>query len=780
MCPDDNKPKVVDWMFGDDAWFLSGLWIAAPEETTTPEPVKKVEKVKEEPKKEEPKMATADIVPKLKEARVIKAAPKKPAVKKKKDSGVDDLIDKRRQQASYEKSTRGGRAAPTFAKWRRPAPGRGRRPNPFANSRRPAPNDPNKKITLGRTNRGWRPPARREVVKKEKVYKVSDSLKKKGTLTMGEQITVKEFSEKMWVPLPEVMKVLMANKILVAAHTAIDFDTAVLIGVEFDVTVVKEGAQVSVEAALDGDLQAILEQDKEADDLQSRPPIVTIMGHVDHGKTKLLDYLRKTDMVAAEAWGITQSIGASQIVHNDQKITFIDTPWHELFTSLRARGSKITNIVIVVVAAQEGCKPQTIEAIKHAQDAGVPIIVAITKIDLGVQKIEEIKGQLAQHGLQPEDWGGDTMVVPISAMTGQGIDDLLDAVQLQYEMLELQYSPSRSAVGVVVEAQRDAKQWVTTSLLVMTGTLRVGDIVAVHNTYGKVRRMTDWTGKQIKEATWWDPVMILGIQDLPEPGRIVEVMWSEKEANKKIAAIKEHEQSFSKEAVLQSLADKIGQGDKVALKLILKADSFGSLEAIKHAAIQVELPENVELKIVNSDVGSITDWDVTFAQAADAILVWFNVGASGSLKKKGDQLGVIMKEYDIIYQFIEYLEKVGQGMFVQEEHEVRIGKLEVLGIFFKRGKEMIVWWKVLEGIAKNGAKFKIFRTEESDKVFDEDGNEIEEERTPEVIGTITSLQKEQTSVSEVKEGHECGMKVRTSKKIEIGDVIEYWEMQPKN
>ena len=571
----------------------------------------------------------------------------------------------------------------------------------------------------------------------------------------------------MWVPLPEVIKVLLANKILVAAQASIDFDTATLIATEFDVTVTKEAAQASVEDILDLNLQAILDQDKEAEDLQQRPPIVTIMGHVDHGKTKLLDYLRKTDMVWGEAWGITQSIGASQIHHNGQKITFIDTPWHQLFWALRARGSKITNIVIIVVAADDGVKPQTIEAIHHAQDAWVPIIVAITKIDLWVWKLEEIKGQLGQHGLQPEEWGGDVMIVPISSMTGQWIDDLLDTVLLQYEMLELQYSPSRDAVAVVVESQRDAKQWVTTSMIVMTWTLNVWDVLVVHNTYWKVRRMTDWTWKIIKSATGWDPVRILWIQQLPEPGRVAEVVKNEKEASKKVSVLTEHEQELSKEAVLQSIADRIGKWDSVTLNLILKSDSFWSLEAMKHAVSTLEMPQNVGLKIINADVGSITDWDVTFAQAAWAIILWFNVGASGSLKKKADQNRVQIKEFDIIYELIDFVKSVSEWMVEKQYKEERIGKLEVLAVFFRRGKEMIFGWKVTTGKAKNWAKFKIFRGEQP---------ENEDDRTPEVIGTITSLQREQESVQEVAEGYECGMKGRMSTKLEVGDVIEFYEM----
>ncbi len=762
-----NWPKVADWIFGDDAGFLSWLWIAAEEKKKSIQESAVAWNQSTEnndlPVNDEKPHVEKEIKPQMKEARVIKKAQPKPPVpapKKspKKESSVDDFINKKREEASYDSSFRqkkssSWKARPTFIKENR---------------------KPRTAVTLWRTNRQTAKSTEKQqpTHKKEKVYKVSDSLKKKTTIVIAENIVVKEFSEKMWVPLPEVIKVLLANKILVAAQASIDFDTATLIAAEFDVTVEKESTQTNITDILEWNLQWILDQDKESTDLTTRPPIVTIMWHVDHGKTKLLDYLRKTDMVGWEVWWITQSIGASQIIHNEQKITFIDTPWHELFTSLRARGSKITNIVIVVVAADDWVKPQTVEAIHHAQDAWVPIIVAITKIDLWVWKIEEIKWQLAQYGLQPEDRWWDIMIVPCSSMTWQWIDDLLDAVLLQYEMLELQYSPSRNAVWVVVEAHKDAKQWVTTSLLIMTWTLRVWDRIVIHNSSWKVRRMTDWTWRPLKEATWWDPVMILGIQDLPEPWRVAEVVSSEKEAIKKISAIKDHEQTLSKEAVLQSLFDKIGQWDAVDLKLILKADSFGSLEAIKHAAAQVTLPENIELKIIHADVWSISDWDVTFAQAAWAIIVWFNVWASGTLKKKAEQLNITIKEYDIIYQFIDYLEQLGQWMVEQEEIEVRIWKLSVLAVFFKRWKEMIFGWKVIEWVAKNGVKIKVFRGEELVKTEEED-------RVPEIIGTVTSLQKEQESVSEIAIGHECGIKARMSKKLEEGDIVEFWETQIK-
>ncbi len=765
------QKKPADQFLGDDAGFLSwlGIDLAPSKKSKKASAAKEIEKVEPEIEEVEPeKDNDREFVPTMKEAKVISrsAQPTKPAPKKKEKvrNEVDELIKKKSGVDELWGS------APTFWRgWPRGATawrGRGRwagRWRRFDDGQQSSAT-----VQIWATKRGWTTSQQQE--KREKTYKVSDSLKKKWTVTMWDSITVKEFSEKMWIPLPEVMKVLLANKIVKGAQASIDFDTATLIASEFEVVVEKEATVTSVSDVLEVNLQAILDQDKNAADLTSRPPIVTIMGHVDHGKTRLLDYLRKTDVVAGEAGGITQSIWASQVTHNGQKITFIDTPWHELFTAIRARGSKLTNIVIIVVAADDGIKPQTVEAINHAKDAGVPIIVAVTKIDLGIKRMEEIKGQLAEHGLTPEDWWGETMIVPCSSVSWQGIDDLLDAVLLQYEMLELKYSPSRNAVWVVVEAHKDAKQWVTTTLLVMTWTLQVGDIIVVHNTYGKVRRMMDWTGKQIKSATGGDPVMILGIQELPEPGRVVEAVSSEKLAIKKIEAIAAHEHTMSKDAMLQNIMEKIGKWDNTQLKLIIKADSFGSLEAAKQAAMKVSLPENVELKIIHNDVGWVNDSDLVFAQASQAIVICFNVSASASLKKKAEHMWVEIKEYDIIYEFIDYVEQLGAGMIKIELKEVIIGKLEVLGVFFKKAKEMVFGWKVIEGKVINGAKFRVFRP--SEPTLDDWGNE-----TAFTTWTITSLQKDKQNVKEVKEWHECGMKVKVGKKIEVGDIIEFFVIE---
>jgi len=596
--------------------------------------------------------------------------------------------------------------------------------------------------------------------KREKVYKVSWDLKRKETVAVGETITVKEFSEKMWVPLWEVMKVLLTNKIVVAAQASIDFDTAQLVGTEFEVTVERENVEMNVEDLIDANLESILAQDKEADDLIERPPVVTVMGHVDHGKTRLLDHLRQSDIVWWEAGGITQSIWASQIIHNNKKITLIDTPWHELFSAIRARWSKITNIVIIVVAADDGVKPQTVEAIRHAKDAGAPIIVAITKMDLGLKNIEQIKGQLAEQELTPEDRWWDTMIVPCSAVSGQGIDDLLEAILLQAEMLNLQYSPSRPAVWVVVESNKSAQKWVMTTMLVMTGTLRIWDVVAIHDTYGRVKRMSNRKWEEIKEAHGWDAVMILGINDVPEPGRMLEVVWSDKEAQKKIAMIQEHADKHQSEVALQSVLDRLSEWETAQLKLIIKADSYGSLEAVKHSISKAKLEENVEVKVIHDDVGNITDSDISFAKAGGAIVIWFNLPITGAIKKKADQHQVTVKQFDIIYEFIEYIEDVSEWLIEIEKVETLIGKMEVLALFYRKWKDMIVWGKVTEWRAQNHATFKVMKWE------DQYSN-----------GKITSLQREQDSVKEVKEWYECGIRVKASKKIEIGDVIEFYIME---
>mgnify|MGYP002346931780 CR=1 FL=1 len=599
-------------------------------------------------------------------------------------------------------------------------------------------------------------------IKTKKEYKpqTSSTLKKKLEIKIWDSITVKEFSEKMWFSLAEVMKKLLMNKIIVSANSSIDFETANLIWEEFGVKVEKDNISVSVEDILSGNLQSIIQQDKESETLEIRPPVVTIMGHVDHGKTKLLDYIRKTNVVSGEAWGITQSIWASQALHNGKKITFVDTPWHELFTSLRARGSKITDIVVIVIAADDGIKQQTIEAIAHAKDSWVPIIVAATKIDKPNTNIEMIKSQMTEHGLVPEDWGGNIPLIPLSGVTWQWVDDLLDIILLQAEMLELKYNPDRMWVWVILEAHKDLKKWVVTSMILMTWSLKIWDIVFVHNTYGKVKKMVDRTGKDIALVKWWDPVMILGIQELPEPGRIVEVMKSEKDANIKLGLVQEKDKSSTQKSSLQSLLDKISSWEKTQLKLILKSDSFGSLEALKYSIEKIEMPENVEIKIIHSDLGDITDSDIILADASGAIVIWFNIWYNASLKKKAEQKNIQIKNFDIIYEIVDYVDNLAKWLIKVEEKEVEIGKIQILGVFFKKWNEMIIWWQVNEWKALNGAAFRISRGDE-------------------IIGTgrITSLRKGDENVTELWTGHQCWMRVKSGKRIEENDMLELYVIE---
>lgn len=400
------------------------------------------------------------------------------------------------------------------------------------------------------------------------------------------------------------------------------------------------------------------------------------------------------------------------IEYNNKKITFIDTPGHELFTSLRARGAKLTNIAIIVIAADDSVMPQTIESINHAKAAGVPIIIAVTKVDRPGNNMEQIKSDVAKYGLTPEDWGGDTPFVGVSSKTGQGIDLLLEYVLLQSEMLELKYNPDRQAVGVVVDAYKDPKQGVVASLIILTGTLKNGDIIVAYNTYGKVRRMQNWIGKQTSKITGGEPVQILGFTELPEPGRIVEVVSNEKEANQRIAFIKESETKSTGDGALQQFLAQLKAGDqsKVSeLRLILKADGSSSLEALKQAVDGVSLPKNVNIKVVHSDVGYFGESDLSLAQASKALLLGFNISMNAVLKKKAENLKIEMKAFDIIYELTDYLTNLLLGMVEVEKEEVVVGKLEILGIFHTETREMTIGGMVRDGKVKNKLKFRVYR-----------------------------------------------------------------------
>jgi translation initiation factor IF-2 len=604
------------------------------------------------------------------------------------------------------------------------------------------------------------------VIQKVKVIKeaaVSGTLTKKENIIIKGVISVKEFSEKSGIPFPDILKHMLANKILWGINTALDFDTVSLIAAEFGVEVSQEEKKISVDTILAGDLNAILAQDKDAKEKLSRPPIVTVMGHVDHGKTSLLDYLRKTTIASWEAGGITQSIGASKIVHNGHHITFIDTPGHELFTNLRARGAKVTNIAVIVVAADDGMKPQTIESINHAKEAGVPIIIAVTKIDKPENKMEQILSEMGVQGLIPEARGWETPVIGVSSKSGEGMDKLLDQILFQSELLDLQYDPNRKAVGVIIDARKDAKQGVLTSLIVLSGTLKVGDIVVVHNTYGKIRKMINAAWQATRTATGGDPVQILGINEIPEPGRVIEVVENEKEAQQRIELIND---SLEKNSVstLGTFLEQMKKNEGAVLKIVCKSSGPSSLEAMNQALSQIPLPKNVSLKVIHSGVGDIIESDIGLAQASGAIVLWFNINCSGMMKKRADSAKVSVKNFEIIYQLTDYIEQTMKDMVEKEYREVERGKLKILAVFFRKDKMMIIGGKVIEGKIGNGMKFRV-------------NLENAEDPTNVPYGEITSLQRETNSVKEVAEGYECGMKVKVSKKVSEGDILTFYEME---
>lgn len=602
-----------------------------------------------------------------------------------------------------------------------------------------------------------------QVPKVQKIATTSANLVKKVEIYIDAKITVKEFSEKMWVPLPELMKKLIQNKIMTSITASLDFDTAALIASEFNIIVKRNDNKVDVQTFMSWDLQAILDMDKNAEHLLTRPPIVTVMGHVDHGKTSLLDYLRKTVIAEGEAGGITQSIWASVVEYDGKKICFIDTPGHELFTSLRARWAKLTNIAIIVVAADDSVMPQTIESIGHAKESGVPIIIAITKIDKPGKNLETIKQDLAKYWLTPEDWWGDTPMIGISSKTGQGIPELLETVLLQTEMLDLKYNPNRPAVGVVVDAHKDPKQGVVSTIIVMTGTLKIWDTIVAYNTTGKIRRMQNRMWQSITQATWWEPIQVLGITDLPDPGRIVEVVKNEKEAQEKISLIQEQVNQTKDDSVVEQFISQL-QADVfwAELKLILKSDGSSSLEALQQAVSVIQLPKNVTMRVIQASVGHFTESDLSLAQASWALLLGFNISMNALLKKKADSMKIEMKNFDIIYELVDYLNKLLLGMVEIEQHEVMFSKLEVLWIFFTKNKDMTIWGKVTFGTLHGKPKFTVLR-----------GEDIL------CTGNVVSLHRNKDEVKEIIEWDQCGVKVITGKKIEIWDIIEFYEMQDK-
>ena len=592
--------------------------------------------------------------------------------------------------------------------------------------------------------------------KVEKKAKVSNTLKKKDKIVMWDTISVKELSEKIWVPHTEIIKTFILNWMPVGVNSNVDFDTIALLSDDFWIKVEKENVKSDISAMIEWNLREIVDaKNSISDNLKERSPIVTIMWHVDHGKTRLLDYLRKTDVVGKEAWGITQSIWASQITHNWKKITFIDTPWHELFTAMRARWAKITDIAVIVVAADEWVKQQTVEAINHAKDAWVSIIVAITKIDKANANIDLVKSQVSEHWLMPEEWGGDIPFVALSAFSWEWVDELLEYITLQAEILELKYNPDAPAVWVILEASKTQKNWTVATLLLVTWTLNKKDSVVAYDVAGKIRLMKDWSWKVVKQVKWWDPVQVMWFDDIPESWRIFEVFPSEKEAQKQVWQIKEIVKQQKNKTVLSSLLDRMNAGENVELKVILKAWDFGWLEALKYAVWKVSLPEWVSLKIVHEEVWQVKETDISLAEASWAFIFWFDSWIQSNLKKKLEQKKIIYKNFTIIYELLEYIEQLASWMIEKEVEEVKIWTFKFIALFYKKWNDMIIGWKVLDWVAKNWAHFVVKRWDEELWWW-----------------KITSLKIDQDNVSEVKAGRECWLRVRTWARFKEWDILD--------
>ncbi len=617
--------------------------------------------------------------------------------------------------------------------------------------------------------------AQKKVVPRKKVVKLQKKEEKEevkvaedGSIILPEYISVREFSSRIGKPVPILLIKLKQNGIVANLKQEIDYETAAIIAADLDIKVKKESAELSGEDLFRGDLSELL-ADEEPENLIPRPPVISVMGHVDHGKTSILDYIRKEKIVEAEAGGITQSIGAYQVETREKKITFLDTPGHEAFTAMRARGARSTDIAVLVVAATEGLKPQSLEAINHAKEAEIPIIVAINKMDLEGANPDLVKGQLAENELTPEDWQGDTPCVEVSAKTGQGIDKLLETILIVAELKELKANPRRRAIGMVVEAEMDLKSGVTATILINTGTLRKGDSITIYDQYGKVRKMLDYKGKEIKSAPPSTPVRISGLDSLPRAGDIFQVMENDKTARRKAeevaSIIHEDELSKRKKLSLAHLKAKLAEGKMRKLKVIVKADSKGALEAITGELEKIK-KEDSFVKVIHSGVGEITESDIMLAAAGGAVIVGFGVGMPARVSELAKQEEIKFFLENVIYRLTEKIGETLDNVGIEEVGEEIVGEFRIKAVFASNKKMAVIGGEIFSGKAKKICRIRQFRMKKDD------------EKEEEILlgeAKINSLQQGADEKSEVGEGAECGLKIdHGGLKFEVGDRIEFF------
>ncbi len=595
-------------------------------------------------------------------------------------------------------------------------------------------------------------------IKKKNIYKNKTKLQsnkeevESNVVLYKEGMSVSDLANELKVNVSDLVKKLISMGLMISSNQAISYDDASIVVLEYNKELVKE------ETTDISNFEEYIINDKE-EDLELRPAIVTIMGHVDHGKTTLLDYIRNTNVVSGEAGGITQAIGAYQVEKNGKKITFIDTPGHAAFTEMRARGASVTDIVIIIVSADDGVMPQTQEAIDHAKAANVPIIVAINKIDKPNINIDKVMSELSEIGLTPEEWGGDTICVKISAKTGLGVDELLDNINVLSEVLELKANPNRYASGSVIEAKLDKNKGPVVTLLIQNGTLRLGDPIVVGTNHGKVRTLRDDTGREIISAGPSKPVEVTGLEDVPVSGDKFMAFESEKEARSVALKRKEVEKSkkFIRKALsLDELFDSIKEGKK-EINVVLKTDVKGSEEAVKNALLKINV-EGVKINVIRSGVGTITESDVVLAHASNAIIIGFNVVPPKSSKETAKSYGVDIRLYNIIYKLVEEIESAMKGMLDPEYEEVINAEVEVRQLFHFSKIGTIAGCHVTSGTIKSNNLCRVIR----------DGIIV-------VTSKIASLQREKNQVHEVKSGYDCGIVVENFSDIKQGDIIEAFE-----
>jgi len=556
----------------------------------------------------------------------------------------------------------------------------------------------------------------------------------------------------------------MANGVMANINQQIDFDSAAIVASELGYEAVMESTEETVdeeERELPVWRQAILDEDPDV--LIERPPVVTILGHVDHGKTTLLDAIRHANVAEKEAGGITQHIGAYQVKHHDQLITFLDTPGHAAFTAMRARGAQGADIVVLVVAVDDGVMPQTKEAIAHAEAASIPIVVALNKIDKPNADINRTKQQLAEVGLVPDDWDGETIVVPISAKNQTGLDDLMEAILLIADSLDIYANPNGKVIGTVIEAQRDRTKGVLTTLLVQNGTLNVGDIVVAGTVYGRIRAMFDYKGKPIKNASPSDPVSVMGLNDVPQAGEVFKVVRSDKEARtivqNRLQVLKDKNAKKKGSITLEQLFDRYEAGEVKELRLIIKADVQGSLEPIVSELNQMG-NSDIAVKILHAETGNIGENDIMLAAASNAIVIGFNVQADPSVRKMAENEGVSIRTYDIIYRLTEDIEKALRGLLEPEKKETVIGHAEVREVFriSKIGK--IAGCQVSDGEIRRNANIRVLR--DNKLVFE---------------GVLSSLKHYQEDIKVARTGFECGIAIKGFDEFQQGDILESYILE---